>query len=213
MEIKLKRIVFAFIGVALTGVSVGVIQKSNLGTDPFSSFIIGLSNLTNIRFGIFYIIICTIILIGVFILDKHYIGIATILNLFFIGIIADATRTMLEKTIVSNVYIIRIIILIIGIVIMCFSASLYFTANLGISAYDSISKIISDKTSIRFKICRVITDLICVIIGFIFKAEVGVGTVITALFMGPLITYFNVKFSEPILNVNNKYENIISSKL
>lgn len=212
MEIKLKRILFALIGVVLTGVSVGIIQKSNLGTDPFSSFTTGLSNLMNIRFGIFYTIICTIILIGVFILDKHYIGIATILNLFLIGIIADVTRGILEKVIISDAYIIRIIILLIGIVIMCFSASLYFTADLGISAYDSISKIISDKTNIRFKICRVTTDLICVIIGFLFKAEVGIGTVITAFFMGPLITYFNVKFSEPILNVNDKYENVISSK-
>lgn len=205
MDIKSKRILLALIGVILTGVSVGIIQKSNLGIDPFSSFTTGLSNLMNIRFGIFYTITCAIILIGVFILDKHYIGLATILNLFLIGIIADLTRSILERVIVSDTYIVRIIILLIGIVIMCFSASLYFTADLGISAYDSISKIISDRTNIRFKICRVTTDLVCVIIGFIFKAEVGVGTVITAFFMGPLITYFNIKFSEPILNVNNKY--------
>lgn len=212
MNIKFKRILFALIGVILTGVSVGIIQKSNLGTDPFSSFTTGLSNATHISFGIFYTIICTIILIGVFILDKHYIGLATILNLFLIGIIADTTRETLEKIITTDSYIVRIIILIGGIVIMCFSASLYFTADLGISAYDSVSKIMSDKTKIKFKICRITTDLICVVIGVIFKANVGIGTVITAFFMGPLISYFNVKFSEPILN-NKQYENIISSKL
>lgn len=212
MNNKFKRILFALIGVILTGVSVGIIQKSNLGTDPFSSFITGLSNATHISFGTFYTIICAIILIGVFILDKHYIGLATILNLFLIGIIADMTREILEKIITNDSYIIRGAILIIGIVIMCFSASLYFTADLGISAYDSVSKIISDRTKIKFKICRIATDLICVVIGFIFKANVGIGTLITAFFMGPLISYFNVKFSEPILN-NKKYENIISSKL
>ena len=212
MNIKFKRILFALIGVILTGVSVGIIQKSNLGTDPFSSFTTGLSNATNISFGIFYTIICAIILIGVFILDKHYIGLATILNLFLIGIIADTTRETLEKIITTDSYIVRIIILIGGIVIMCFSASLYFTADLGISAYDSVSKIMSDKIKMKFKICRITTDLICVVIGVIFKANVGIGTVITAFFMGPLISYFNVKFSEPILN-NKKYENINSSKL
>lgn len=212
MNSKFKRVIFALIGVVLTGVSVGIIQKSNLGTDPFSSFTTGLSNATHISFGTFYTIICAIILIGVFILDKHYIGLATILNLFLIGIIADTTRETLEKIITTDSYVARIIILILGIVIMCFSASLYFTADLGISAYDSVSKIMSDKTKIKFKICRITTDLICVIIGFIFNANVGIGTVITAFFMGPLISYFNVKFSEPILN-NEKIKNIISSKL
>lgn len=205
MNIKFKRIVFALIGVILTGISVGIIQKSNLGTDPFTSFTTGLSNLIHIRFGIVYIIVCALSLIGVFILDKHYIGLATILNLFLTGIIADGTRGILENFIRNDSYIIRLLVLLSGIIIMCFAASLYFTADLGISAYDAVSKIMADKTKIKFKTCRIITDLICVIIGFMLKANVGVGTVITAFFMGPLISYFNVKFSEPILN--NSYEN------
>lgn len=205
MNIKFKRILFALIGVILTGISVGIIQKSNLGTDPFTSFTTGLSNLIHVRFGIVYIIVCALSLIGVFILDRHYIGLSTILNLFLIGIIADGTRGLLESFIKSDSYVIRVIILIIGIIIMCFSASLYFTADLGISSYDAVSKIMSDKTKIKFKVCRITTDLICVVIGFILKANVGLGTIITAFFMGPLISYFNVKISEPILN--NSYEN------
>ena len=44
--------------------------------------------------------------------------------------------------------------------------------------------------TIPFKVVRIISDLICVLIGFILGIIPGIGTLITALFMGPLITFF-----------------------
>ena len=48
-------------------------------------------------------------------------------------------------------------------------------------------------------LCRVLSDLVCVTVGLVFHAMVGVGTVITALFMGPVIQWFNTHVSEPFL--------------
>ena len=87
---------------------------------------------------------------------------------------------------------------------MCFGASLYFTADLGVSAYDAISKIMSDNRVAQFRFCRIITDMICVVIGFVLRASIGIGTIITALFMGPLIQWFNVNFSESLLRLQNE---------
>ena len=50
-----------------------------------------------------------------------------------------------------------------------------------------------------FRAVRIISDLICTGIGVALGAPVGVGTVITALFMGPLITFFRRTISEPLL--------------
>ena len=44
-----------------------------------------------------------------------------------------------------------------------------------------------------------LSDLVCVTVGLVFHAMVGVGTVITALFMGPVIQWFNTHVSEPFL--------------
>lgn len=200
MDLKTKRVLMALIGVIVTGISVGIFQAAALGTDPFTSFTTGLCNLTGLSFGLFYSILCAVMLVVVFILDKHYIGIATIFNLIGNGFMADITRNFIENAIVSPSILVRVMLLILGVVIMCFAASLYFTADLGVSVYDAISKIMADKNVAQFRFCRIITDLTCVTIGFILKASVGVGTVITALFMGPLIQWFNVNFSEPLLN-------------
>ncbi len=199
MSEKQKRILMAFIGVLVTGCSVGLFQMASLGTDPFTSFVTGLCNVFNMKFGTFYTIVCAFIFFIVFLLDKHYIGVATFFNLFGNGFAADATTSILSKMIPNLTITHRVILLVLGVIIMCLAASLYFTADLGVSVYDAISIIMSDKKIASFKICRISTDSICVVIGFVLKASIGVGTVITALFMGPLIQFFKTYVAEPLL--------------
>ena len=92
-------------------------------------------------------------------------------------------------------------LLFLGVLGSCFSASLYFTADLGVSGYDAISLIAANKYKLLpFRFCRVASDSVCVIVGFLFHANVGIGTVITALFMGPVIQWFNTHVSEPFLH-------------
>ncbi|KQB77182.1 MULTISPECIES: YczE/YyaS/YitT family protein [Clostridium] len=204
MNLKTRRILMAFTGVIITGMSVGMFQAASLGTDPFTSFTTGLCNLTGLSFGLFYSILCACMLIFVFVVDKRYIGLATIFNLFGNGFVADITRNFIEGIVVNPSFLFRVVLLILGVVIMCFAASLYFTADLGVSAYDAVSKIMADKKIAQFRFCRIITDVTCVIVGFVLKASVGIGTIITALFMGPLIQWFNVNFSELLLYKRNE---------
>lgn len=199
MSEKQKRILIAFIGVLVTGCSVGLFQMASLGTDPFTSFVTGLCNVFNMKFGTFYTIICACIFFIVFLLDKHYIGVATFFNLFGNGFAADATTSILSRVIPHLTITHRVVLLVLGVVIMCLAASLYFTADLGVSVYDAISIIMSDKKIASFKICRISTDSVCVVIGFFLKASIGVGTIVTALFMGPLIQFFKTYVSEPLL--------------
>ncbi|MGN0742101.1 MAG: membrane protein, partial [Candidatus Fimadaptatus sp.] len=93
----------------------------------------------------------------------------------------------------------RIVFLVIGVVVMCFASAIYFTADLGVSVYDAIALHLDKKLPIPFRIIRICTDLICVGIGFALGAVVGVGTLITALFMGPLIDVFNRTVARPFL--------------
>ncbi|MEX0052921.1 YitT family protein [Clostridium butyricum] len=204
MNLKTRRILMAFTGVIITGMSVGMFQAASLGTDPFTSFTTGLCNLTGLSFGLFYSILCACMLIFVFVVDKRYIGLATIFNLFGNGFVADITKNFIEGIVVNPSFLFRVVLLILGVVIMCFAASLYFTADLGVSAYDAVSKIMADKKIAQFRFCRIITDVTCVIVGFVLKASVGIGTIITALFMGPLIQWFNVNFSELLLYKRNE---------
>ena len=65
--------------------------------------------------------------------------------------------------------------------------------------YDAIPIVISNRSKKPFRFCRIGCDLICVTIGTVCGLLPGLGTLVTAFFMGPLIELFNNKFSRPLL--------------
>ena len=207
MNRKVKRILMALIGVALGGFCVGIFNLALLGADPFTVFVTGIGNLFGLGYGSVYTAVTGAFLLLVFFIDRHYIGIATIFNLFGIGFIAEITMNLITPMFQGGQLWVRVVMLLFGLVLLCFGSSLYFTADLGVSAYDAIALILSKKTPVSFRFCRIGTDLICVLIGFVCKATIGVGTVITAFFMGPIIQWFVEHVAQPILN--GKKEEIV----
>ena len=206
-----RRIFMSLFGVIICAISVGVFKLAALGVDPFQSLMSGLDALIPINFGTLYVIVNVVLLIFSLIADRHNIGIATFINLFLLGYITQFTYDFLQKMIPDPSMIVRVICLIIGIVVICFGSSLYMTADLGVSTYDAVAIVMANKWKWgKFKYIRICTDLVCVIIGcilFVFAGNpmgkiptiAGVGTIITAFFMGPLIDLFNEKIAKPML--------------
>lgn len=207
-----RRIAMSLFGVVICAISVGIFKIAALGVDPFQSFMAGLDKLIPIEFGTLYVIVNAILLIFSIFADRRNIGIATFINLFLLGYITDFTYKYLLTIIVAPSIFTRLLFLIIAIVIICFGSAFYMTANLGVSTYDAVAIVMSNKWKLgKFKYIRIITDLVCVILGILFfllgggKSNaiitiVGAGTIITAFFMGPLIEFFNEKCARPFLN-------------
>lgn len=199
-------------GVVICGISIGFFKRSAFGVDPYQTLMNGLNAVLPISFGTLYVIANLCLLLFSLVNDRHRIGIATLVNLFFLGYIADYSHKLLQYLFPDASLAGRIVFLFIGIVTMCLSSAFYFTADLGVSPYDAVSLIIADKWKpAPFKYCRIASDMVCVALGTILflaagssMAElleiVGVGTIITAFFMGPLIEFFNVHIARPFLN-------------
>lgn len=84
-----KRILMSLVGVFLTGVTVGFFQIANLGADPFTCFTLGWANIFHTSYGAIYPFVTGALLIIDFCFDRSRIGIATLLNLFLTGVVAD----------------------------------------------------------------------------------------------------------------------------
>lgn len=207
-----KRFAMSVLGVLVCGISVGFFKKAAFGVDPFQTVMSGLDALIPISFGTLYVIANIVLLSFAFFADKHYIGVATVVNLTLLGYVAQFSLDTLNKLFPDMGMAGRVACLVFAVIVMCFASSVYFTADLGVSTYDAVSLIIANTWHIwKFKYVRITADIICVIIGSIMiriasgsfngiTADVGVGTIITAFFMGPLIDFFNRKVSEPFLN-------------
>lgn len=202
----------SLLGVIVCAISVGMFKLSALGVDPFQAFMAGLHKTIPMDFGTLYMITNVVLLLFSIITDRHNIGIATFINLFLLGYITDFTLKTLQETLGEITLIQRFIFLLVAIVVICIGSAFYMTADLGVSTYDAVAIVISGKWKRgRFKYVRICTDLICVILGIALfvagggefgavTAIVGVGTIITAFFMGPLIEFFNEKLARPFLN-------------
>ena len=209
---KSRRIAMSVLGVIVCAISVGIFKIAALGVDPFQSLMSGLNQLIPISFGTLYVIVNVILLLFSLIADKSNIGIATFINLFLLGYITEFTYAFLQTIIVEPGMLVRVLCLLVAIVIICIGSSFYMTAKLGVSTYDAVAIILSEKWKLgKFKYIRIITDVTCVTLGILMfllgggewsliPTFVGVGTIITAFFMGPLIQFFNDKLAIPFLN-------------
>lgn len=185
-------------GVLIAGFSVGMFNYSAFGMDPFQVLAHGIWMHLPLGYGMFYSILNLVMLIFIFIIDKRKIGLGTVINIFLLGYVVQFSSWLFQAWLPEPSLGLKLLFLCLGIIIMCFGSSLYFTGDLGVSTYDAVALIIAEKKSVRFQYCRIGSDFICTLSGFLLGATVGAGTVITAFFMGPVISFFNRKVAVPL---------------
>lgn len=216
MQSKKKRIFMCVFGVFICGISVGFFKRAAFGVDPFQAFMAGLDALIPVGFGTLYVIANLCLLMFSLFANRHYIGLATVINLSVLGYVAQYSHEFLLKWFPDLQIGGRVLFLILGIIIMCLASSFYFVADLGVSTYDAVALIIVNTWKIgKFRYVRILCDLVCVLLGIVLyiaaggkisgiSAIVGAGTIITAFFMGPLIDFFNIYVATPFLYGKNK---------
>ena len=213
----IKRTVFSFISVFITGFAVSLFSLSGFGVAPFTSMNMNVAKALGMRFGTYQLIINAAILLFVIIVaHRGLVGVGTVFNMIFVGYSCEFFQKLLSPIAEGGELYIRILLLAGGIIIMCLSSSLFFTANVGVGPYDTLSFMINQSTKIPCKWTRVITDISVVGIGLGVSVGVsalgcghlcqiknnGFGTVITAFCMGPLVNFFNQHISSKLLNVD-----------
>lgn len=213
----IKRYWMAFIGVILIGLSVAVLNLSGFGVDPFSCMNMSVSTHLPVSYGIWQIFVNAAILIGLFIhvlKEKKKIeavfGFGTLWNMIGCGLLVDFFTSRYHMFFENpHGIVLRIVFLIIAILGICLGCSIYMTPDLGSAPYDALGVQIHEKSKIPFRVCRITTDIVCVVIALIFGGNVGIGTLITAVGTGPLVQFFNEHVSKPWL-YHRKFKKMFS---
>lgn len=182
------RIFLSILGLFVIGIGVSFMIKSNLGADPASTLQLGISKVLGVSYGTGSLLYNLVILGIVFVIDKKYINVSSVLAMFIIGYTVDFILFLITGIdVVSFPIYLRIIILIIGAFICSFGVTLYIFADLGVGATDCVAEIISDKLNKPYKMVRMLSDLIFVILGYLLGGAVGIGTILLAFIIGPFI--------------------------
>ena len=200
-----KRILMMLIGNVILGTGSGMLRAADFGVDPYQCFVLGIDKALKLGYGTTFVIVNALFLVLMLILARKMLNVGTLVNMFFLGYIIDFSYSMCMKITSSPSFFVRVVYFIVSILLITFSSAVIYTADMGVSTYDWIAlKTAEVQKKVSFKWCRVGTDLVCVIIGLIFSIIPGIGTIVTAFLLGPLVSFFRTYCSEPFLYGRNK---------
>jgi uncharacterized membrane protein YczE len=160
--------------------------RSGLGLDPWDVFHQGLANHLPITFGQVTILVGALVLL-LWIPLRQRPGIGTVLNVFVIGLAADAgLAAMPAVTGLPG----QIAVLLGGVVANGLAGALYVGARLGPGPRDGLWVALTKRTGHSIRVVRTVLEVTIVAIGWLLGGVVGVGTVVYALTIGPIVQFF-----------------------
>ena len=182
-----RRFTQLIVGLLLYGITMGMMVRAVLGLDPWDVFHQGLTELINQWVPLSYGTVITIISVLVLLLWiplRQRPGVGTIANAAIIGFTTDATLRVLPE--LSNLTV-RIVVLALAIVGNALAGALYIGAGLGPGPRDGLMTGIVARGIGSIRLVRTTIELTVIGIGWVLGGVVGVGTVVYALAIGPLL--------------------------
>lgn len=201
-----KRMGIMTLSILLMGFAVSVFSYSGMGVDPYTALNMSISEKIGISFGFWQMCLNGAILILVGIVANKLISMGTIFNMIGVGYVCEFFTGIYDAILPTEKPLaLRIVCMALGVFLLSLSASLYFNCKLGVSPYDALGFVMEEKSKLKYKWCRVATDLICTIGAFSMGGPIGVGTVVTAFFMGPVVSFCDNSISKKVLKHNFKF--------
>lgn len=201
----LKRIILSFLGVIIISIAVAIFRFVNLGVDPFSCFNLGIANVLNISFGNSQVLVSVILIVALVWFGWRYFGIGTIFSMIMVGYVSDFILGTITIDPMTLSFMVRFLLLLVGLCVTSMGIALYSCANLGISPYDAVAFIIDDRShgKLQFRYVRIVFDVLLVVFGFFMGGPVGIGTLVIAFGVGPIVSYLINHLIEPYIIKKN----------
>ena len=181
----LFRYIKLMIGLFICAVGQNLFLYCDLGMNPWSVFHQGLSLHLPLTLGQASQIV-GLIIITVCMFFKIFPGIATILNMFFVGYFVDMLINLnvmsTPETLVG-----KVIMCISGVVVLSFGMFIYMSQELGAGPRDGLMLALTQRTRFKVGAIRNFMEITVLIIGIIMGGKFGIGTVIASLLAGPVL--------------------------
>ena len=172
------------IGFSLFGLSIALLIQANLGTSPWAILTVAISQISGLTPGILTVLIGFVVLFGALIMRER-IGWGTISNILFIGPWLDFFLNFIPSLKGNLVY--QIVGLLISIGLSGIATGVYISVNAGAGPRDSLMMAISRISGRSVQLSRAVIEVLVVLVGWLLKGPVGIGTLLFALLIGPAV--------------------------
>jgi uncharacterized membrane protein YczE len=165
------------------GFSMGLMVRAGLGLDPWDVFHQGLARHTGMTIGIASAVVGVAVLLA-WIPLRNRPGVGTIANVVVIAVTVDATLAVLPTPTALSV---RVAMMLSAVALNAVSTVLYIGAGLGPGPRDGLMTGLVGRTGLSVRLVRTTIEATVLTVGWLLGGTVGVGTVIYAFGIGPLV--------------------------
>ncbi|SDJ30931.1 Uncharacterized membrane protein YczE [Frankineae bacterium MT45] len=183
-----------YLGLALYGLSSGLLVRSKLGLDPWDVFHQGISRRTHVSIGVVVIGVGALVLLLWIPLGQRP-GLGTVSNVLIVGTALNLAVRLLPD---PHPLALRLGYLAAGILLCGVATGLYIGAHFGAGPRDGLMTGISRRLGCSIRLARTCIEVTVLLIGWLLGGTVGLGTVAFALCIGPLSQFFLSIFAPPI---------------
>ena len=185
-----RRIPQLVVGLVTAGVGLALGVRGDLGLGPWDVLHQGISEDTGVPMGMVVIAVGVAVLLA-WVPLRQRLGVGTVLNVFIVGAVLDLSLAVLPQV---HSLAGRWAAMVAGVVAVGLGSGLYLGAGLGPGPRDGLMTALAARgPSVR--LVRTAIELSALALGWLLGGTVGVGTVVFALAIGPLVQLFLHRFT------------------
>ncbi len=179
---RARRLIQLTFGLVLFGISLAMLVSANLGLDPWDVFHQGVAETLNIRLGV-VVVATSFVVLSLWIPLRERPGIGTVMNAVLVGVVFELTIAVLGDPSALGW---RWVLLGGAILLNAVATGMYVGAGLGPGPRDGLMTGIAARgRSIRT--VRTGIEAVVLALGWLLGGTVGLGTVLFAVLIGPLV--------------------------
>jgi uncharacterized protein len=181
------RAVSLLFGLFLFALAIVLILESKLGLSPWDVLNQGIAKHTPLSFGMANVAV-GIVVLGIAWALGGRPGIATVANALLVGtFIQGLTSIAAIQALAHDGLSARIALLVLGIALIGPASAFYIGADLGAGPRDTLMLVGAWRTSFRIGVVRATLELVALGAGIALGGTFGVGTVLFAFLVGPIV--------------------------
>ena len=204
-KFPLRRFLVMLLGLVVMSFGVTLFKLSATGNDPCNGFGMALGARLGVDFSIVLLVSNCVWFALEFAFGRKYIGIGTFANWFGVGPMASLMIRAITPLVPQPLPLwLSAVLMVVGMLVLSLSVSLYQTPALGTAPYDVMAMLLRDRCRLPYFWCRVLIDSLFALAAWLLGGVVGLGTLVTALGLGPFITFFNKHVSEKLCRVEGE---------
>jgi uncharacterized membrane protein YczE len=177
------RLIQLYAGLALYGISMALIIRSALGNMPWDVLHQGLAGRLGWSLGTVTIVVGALVLLA-WIPLRQRPGVGTVSNVVVIGVAVDAALAVVPA---PSSLPFRVALLAAGVLLNAVATAAYIGVHLGPGPRDGLMTGLVRRTGGSVRLVRTSIEVAVVATGWLLGGTLGIGTVVYAVAIGPLV--------------------------